>query len=201
MTLALTCGSALAWMVLPSLQPQSVRPAASFSRVRLCSGFFEDDGFEFAFDDDGDDDDNDEVVASGSQTEGGSSARAVRVVGSSGGSTMVNLTITPNVTVAHLQQQLKQLGQKHTGSKPQLIERLTLLQRKHAMGLPLNDMEVTAARFVRLLALTQPCAWTCAVFCCDERCVAFDRSRPKKKCSGTCCKLRTGSRAQWSARS
>ena len=141
MLLALTCGSALAWMVLPSLQPQSVRPAASFSRVRLCSAF-EDDGFEFAFDDDGDDEDDDELVASGSQAEGASSARAVRIVGSSGGSTMVNLTIAPNVTVATLQQQLKQLGQKHTGSKPELIERLTLLQRKQAMGLPLNDMEV-----------------------------------------------------------
>ena len=55
------------------------------------------------------------------------------------------MVLSENVTVAQLQQQLKQLGQRHTGSKPQLIERLKLIQRKQAMGLPINDMEVRNA--------------------------------------------------------
>lgn len=47
-----------------------------------------------------------------------------------------------NLTVAELQSQLKQLGQRHTGTKAQLIERVQLMQRKQALGLPIHDMAV-----------------------------------------------------------
>ena len=35
-----------------------------------------------------------------------------------------------NLTVAELQAQLKQLGQRHTGTKSELVERIQLMQRK-----------------------------------------------------------------------
>ena len=54
------------------------------------------------------------------------------------------LSDTPadNLTVAELQHQLKTLGQRHTGTKAQLIERVQLMQRKKALGLPIVDMQV-----------------------------------------------------------
>jgi hypothetical protein len=47
-----------------------------------------------------------------------------------------------NLTVSELQAQLKQLGQRATGTKAQLIERVQLMQRKRALGLPIHDMQV-----------------------------------------------------------
>ena len=47
-----------------------------------------------------------------------------------------------NLTVAELQGQLKLLGQRHTGTKAQLIERVQMMQRKAALGLPIHDMQV-----------------------------------------------------------
>ena len=47
-----------------------------------------------------------------------------------------------NLTVAELQAQLKQLGQRHTGTKNELMERIQLMQRKRALGLPIHDMQV-----------------------------------------------------------
>ena len=36
----------------------------------------------------------------------------------------------------------RQLGQRHTGKKAELIERVQLMQRKRALGLPIHDMQV-----------------------------------------------------------
>ena len=54
-----------------------------------------------------------------------------------------------NLTVAELQSQLKQMGQRHTGTKAELIERVQLMQRKKALGLPVHDMQVKRADDMR----------------------------------------------------
>ena len=92
---------------------------------------------EFMFEDDIDDDEDEDEDDhdSGSFEQNKSPARA---------SSLPTIEVNANRTVAELQAQLKILGQRHTGSKPQLVERLQLIQRKQAMGLPINDMEVRA---------------------------------------------------------
>lgn len=67
----------------------------------------------------------------------------------------LRFTPTANMTVAQMKAQLKQLGQRHTGSKPQLLERLKAIQRKQAMGLPIHDMEVKVARANVFLVIRQ----------------------------------------------
>ena len=54
-----------------------------------------------------------------------------------------------NMTVSELQAQLKQLGQRHTGTKKDLIERVQLMQRKKALGLPIHDMQVKRTEDMR----------------------------------------------------
>ena len=47
-----------------------------------------------------------------------------------------------NLTVAELKTQLKQAGQRLTGTKAQLVERVQLMQRKRALGLPIHEIAV-----------------------------------------------------------
>ena len=59
-----------------------------------------------------------------------------------------------NMTVAE-RLQLKQLGQRHTGTKKDLIERVQLMQRKKALGLPIHDMREKRTEDMRwYMALT-----------------------------------------------
>lgn len=142
--------ASLAWMLRLSLHPslhpsqhsllqsQTKNLALSLSRIQLS----ELSDLEFAFEDDVEEDDDaeEEPLIGSKLTERAVPRRQSRSVSA----VLTNLTLSPNATVAQLQQQLKQLGQRSTGSKPELLERLRLLQRKHAMGLPINDMEISA---------------------------------------------------------
>jgi hypothetical protein len=47
-----------------------------------------------------------------------------------------------NMTVDELKSQLRVLGQRHTGTKAELIKRVQLAQRKQILGIPTNDLEV-----------------------------------------------------------
>mmetsp|Transcript_43121 Transcript_43121/g.107280 ORF Transcript_43121/g.107280 Transcript_43121/m.107280 type:complete len:326 (-) Transcript_43121:222-1199(-) len=121
---AALCAWPLHALLLPALCPTRLR--ARPSTVRMYD-------FELVIDDD----DDDEAEYSFDE----SSANRPR---GPRPAPEVKIDASPNATVASLQQQLKQLGQRHTGSKPELLERLQLIQRKQAMGLPINDMEIAA---------------------------------------------------------
>jgi hypothetical protein len=88
--------------------------------------------FDFAFDDE---EDEEEAEASRWKT----SVDAVK------------LTDAPadNMTVAELQAQLKQLGQRHTGTKKELMDRVQSMQRKRALGIPLHDVQVQREQELR----------------------------------------------------
>ena len=136
MTLAFTACAFTAWVLTSTLTPQSTHSMASVSRVakpnRMVVSEFDQD-FEFDFGDADDEGEEEEENNSPEETRARESDAEIRI------------DLSPNATVASMQQQLKQLGQKHTGSKPQLLERLQLISRKQAMGLPINDMEIKSS--------------------------------------------------------
>ena len=135
MTLSVATCVTLAWVLAPSLRPQAAHPVVSLSRARLCTDFAD---FELDFGDSEVDEEEEEEESS--SPEEALAARRARET-----ATEIKIDLSPNATVASMQQQLKHLGQKHTGSKPQLLERLRLISRKQAMGLPINDMEIKSA--------------------------------------------------------
>ena len=56
----------------------------------------------------------------------------------------INISQTPavNMTVEQLRTQLKMVGQKSSGTKKELVERVQMLQRRHALNLPVHDLQV-----------------------------------------------------------
>lgn len=94
-------------------------------------------GLEFPEEDDQDNENDDEQEEKAVDTTAGFNP---------GGGEEVKFTITQdpaaNMTVAELQTELRRVGQKHTGTKKELVERVQMLQRKHALGLPLHDLQV-----------------------------------------------------------
>jgi transcription antitermination factor NusG len=121
--------------LLPLLPPRgaALRCAAPVAMVKPA--------FEFAFDDDDEDDYEDT-----DEDEEGSDAAAARRRAKirKENDAELNLTDQPaeNMTVTELQTQLKQLGQRHTGTRSVLVERIQLMQRKRALGLPIHDMQI-----------------------------------------------------------
>jgi len=95
-------------------------------------------GFEFAFDDEEDDEEDEEEAELTPAQAAKKRADAAEL------DPGIMLTDRPaeNLTMPELQAQLRQLGQRHTGKKAELIERVQLMQRKRALGLPIHDMQV-----------------------------------------------------------
>ena len=123
----LRIGSAL---LLPMLQRHACPlPSQCAPRGSVLAQF----DLEFGFDDEEEQEEEEAGAAAAVKQRGSASATPVEIPPPSE---------MKNMTVAALSGVLKQLGQKHTGSKPDLVERLSLIQRKVAMGLPYNDMEV-----------------------------------------------------------
>jgi len=54
----------------------------------------------------------------------------------------ISKTPADNMTVAELQKQLKRVGSKSSGTKKELIERVQMMQRRDALGLPVHDLQV-----------------------------------------------------------
>ena len=90
--------------------------------------------FEFAFDEDEDEDGEALTPFAREQAETRRAEEEAEAM----------LTDKPaeNMTVAELQTQLKQLGQRYTGKKSDLIERVQLMQRKRALGLPIHEQQI-----------------------------------------------------------
>jgi transcriptional antiterminator NusG len=119
--------SAEAFLLGPRvLSPAVAHERAAISHLRLAA----DAEIEFAFSED--DDENLEADAE-------QEAERVRKL-------VLPEKPAGNMTVAELKNTLRQLGLRHTGSRPALLERLQNVQRKHALGLPINEMEVQTDR-------------------------------------------------------
>ena len=103
--------------------------ARGLTGARMMANAYE--SFEFAYDEEEDE----------AEEEAQEAARVARLV--------VPDKPVANMTVGELAETLKQLGLRHTGAKPALVERLQSIQRKHALGLPINDMEVQSDEALR----------------------------------------------------
>ena len=108
---------------IPTAVPLATAASAAPARCHPPRLALQDSVIQFDFDDEEEEEDDDD-------------AEMIAMEG--------QLTANPaqNMTVSELQAQLKQLGQRHSGTKAQLIERVQLMQRKRALGLPINDMQV-----------------------------------------------------------
>jgi len=122
--------SAASLLSLPRATPSAAAVAAAHvRRPRSSAKIALNAGIEFDFDEDEDEDDED-----GFFRETDNAMEQMDAM----------LTDKPaaNLTVAELQAQLKQLGQRATGTRKELIERVQLMQRKRAFGLPIHEMQV-----------------------------------------------------------
>lgn len=110
--------------------PRAVRA----SSAQLAASDF---GLEFAFDEDEDEEFEDEDEDAEKEMRAPS-----RKNQDAADALMLSDTPAANMTVGELQEQLRVLGQKAGGKKSELIERVQLMQRKRALGLPIHDMQV-----------------------------------------------------------
>lgn len=119
MTAVAMLAAAVAAFFVPLSPHRSPVAAALIRRTPYPSASFE---LDFPADDD--DDDEDSLLSD--------SLEDIRVTERPAG----------NMTSDELQSELRHLGQKHTGTKAELIKRVQTMQRKQALGLPIHDMQV-----------------------------------------------------------